>query len=256
MRENSGRRDYCKCVWAPHERGPVLLKSIGVVLLFSYFFFQSVWAILPMSVTGVLFFIIEVRKKIDADREELVMQFRECMLSVVTSMKAGYAVENAFLESMEDMRLLYGEASFIYRELELIRRGMVINITLEELLQDLAVRSNSKEIKEFAEVFSIAKLSSGNLAGIMEASARLIGRQMDAKAEIRTLLLAKQTEMNVMKAMPFGIMVYIGITYPGYFNALYHNGMGVILMSGCLLVYLVAYALGEHMLKRIGEELL
>ena len=60
------------------------------------------------------------------------MQFKECLLAVANSLRTGYAVENAFLESREDIRLLFGERSVMYGELELIRRGMIVNITLED----------------------------------------------------------------------------------------------------------------------------
>lgn len=74
------------------------------------------------------------------------------------SLKAGYAVENAFLESREDIRMLYGERSVMYCELELIRRGMILNITLEELVEDLAERSGCDEIRQFSAVLSVANV--------------------------------------------------------------------------------------------------
>lgn len=39
-------------------------------------------------------------------RWELTVQFKECLLAVANSLRTGYAVENAFLESREDIRLL------------------------------------------------------------------------------------------------------------------------------------------------------
>ena len=256
MRESSKRRDYHVYEWSYREFAWTVLQSVGVVLLFSLFFYRSIWAVLPLMPVGVLFFRQRTAHKRDVYQENMIEQFRECMLSVATSMKAGYAVENAFMESAGDMCLLYGEDSAIYQELELIRRGLVINITLEELLLDLAVRSDSEEIKEFAEMFAIAKRNSGNLAEIMESSARLIGRRLDTKSEIRTLLGGKQLELTVMRGMPFAIMAYIGVTYPGYFDPLYYNWQGVLLMSGCLVLYLVAYLLGEYILRKIEEEVL
>lgn len=195
------------------------------------------------------------QKKRDCIGEELTLQFKECILSVAASLKAGYAVENAFLESRSDMEMLYGRESHIYQELELIRRGLIINITLEEQLNDLADRSGSEEIRQFAVVFTIAKRSGGNLPEIIHESAELIGRRVDARQEMQTMLSGRRMEQNIMKIMPFGVLAYIGFSYPGYFDILYHNWQGVIIMTVCLGIYLTAYIMGEKILRKIAGEM-
>ena len=249
------RRDYHKCRWKPKELVIAVGKSVLVVVLLAYFFYRSVWAMLPLSVIGVLFFRMESERRIETTREELISEFKECILSVAASLKAGYAVENAFVESRNDMRLLYGEESVIYAELEHIRRGMVINITLEELLSDLAVRSGSDDIVQFAQVFAIAKKSGGRLPDIIQTTAEMIGRRIDARQEIRTLLSGRQMEQNIMKLMPFGILFYIGSSYQGYFDSFYHNLQGVAIMTVCLVVYVAAYVLGDKILQQIARKM-
>lgn len=232
-----------------------MIKAVAVVSLLAYFFYRSVWAAIPLSAVGVCFFLKERERKGKQCREELNAQFKECILSVAASLKAGYAVENAFLESRGDIKLLYGEESYLYAELECIRRGLVINITLEELLADLAVRSDSDDICQFAQVFAIAKRSGGNLPEIMQTTALLIGRKMDAEQEIRTSLSGRQMEQTVMKLMPFGILLYIGSSYPGYFDSLYHAPQGIAIMTGCLAVYLAAYVIGDKTLEKIAAKM-
>ena len=214
------------------------------------------WAGIPLLLVGIAYFRMLEQQKIEKCKRELVMQFKECILSVAISLRAGYAVENAFLESGRDMRLLYGENSLIYRELELIRRGLVINITLEELLGNLAERSGSKEIGQFAEVFVIAKRNGGNLSEIIAGSAGIIGQKIEGRMEMETLLSGRQMEQRIMKMMPFGILLYIGITYPGYFDMLYHNWQGAAIMTLCMGIYLSAYVLSDKILKKISDELL
>lgn len=226
-----------------------------VVCFLAYFFYRSFLAVLPLSIVGILFFrSLTVRKK-ERCVEELTIQFKECILSAAASLNAGYAVENAFMESRSDMCLLYGEDSLINQELELIRRGLVINIALEEQLMDLAERSGSEEIGQFAQIFSIAKRSGGSIPEIIRVSSELIGQKIDTEQEIQTLLSGRQMEQNIMKLMPFGILAYIGLSYPGYFDSLYHNWQGVAVMTGCLGIYLTAYVLGERIMSKIREEM-
>ena len=255
MKVSLKRRDYHKYLWKSGELPAAVGKSAVVVGTLAYFFYRSVWSLFPLSVVGVAFFYNLRQQKINAAREELTIQFKECILSVSSALKAGYAVENAFLESRADMLVLYGEDSMIYSELELIRRGLVINITLEEQLMDLADRSGCVEIAQFAQVFVIAKRNGGNIPEIIRASSELIGRRIAARQEMLTLLSGRKMEQNIMKLMPFGILFYVGVSNPGYFDVLYHNWQGVAIMTVCLVVYLGACVLGDYILKRISREI-
>lgn len=62
-------------------------------------------------------------------------------------------------------------------------------------------------------------------------------------------------ELGIMKIMPFGILLYIDMGNPGYFDSLYHNLTGAVIMTGCLGVYLGAYLLGERIMKGIMAEM-
>lgn len=249
------RQDYHKCHWKPKELVMTVGKSVFVVGFLAYFFYRSIWAVLPLSIIGIFFFRLECRRQTDRVRGELTGQFKECILSVAASLKAGYAVENAFVESRNDMRLLYGENSIIYQELELIRRGLVINIALEELLADLAARSGSDDIVQFAQVFAIAKKSGGKLPEIIQSTAERTGRRIDARMEIHTLLSGRQMEQNIMELMPFGILLYVGSSYKGYFDSFYHNLQGIVIMTVCLVVYIAAYLLGNKILQQIVQSM-
>ena len=251
MKKSSERRDYAECRWSNWDRGVAITKAAGLTCLWAWFFYRSLWAVLPLSGVGILYYRMLRQNYVEQCRERLVLEFRECILSVGTALRAGYAVENAFVEAGKDMRLLFGEYSLIYQELELIRRGMVINITLEELLKDLADRSHSDELQQFAEVFVIAKRSGGNFADIINSSAEIIGRQIEMRQEVQTLLSGRQMEQTVMKLMPFGILIYISFAYPGYFDVLYHNLQGIVIMTACLAVYLTAFVMSDRIVKKI-----
>ena len=208
---------------------------------------------LPMSAVGIWFFRGLQKQRIRRNQRELEAQFRECIRSVAASLRAGYAVENAFGESEEDMLLLYGRDASIYRELLLIRRGLTMNLPLEGLLMNLAERSGSDAIRQFAEVFTIAKRGGGNLTEIISQSIGLIGQQIDMRQEMQTILSGRRMEQGIMKVVPFGILLYIGITNPGYFDDLYGNLTGVAAMTVLLFIYLAAYGMSERILEGLEE---
>ncbi|MCM1541085.1 MAG: type II secretion system F family protein [Blautia sp.] len=255
MKKNLRQRDYSGYRWKKGELALTVLFSAMITVFFAVFFYRSMVAVLPMSVIGIFCFRSIRNRKIERTKRELTAQFRECILSVSASLRAGYAVENAFRECRRDMELLYGEGALICDELDYIRRGLDINIVLEELIADLANRSGCPEIREFAQVFVLAKRNGGSMPDIIRSSAVVIGQKIELQQEIATMLSGKQMEQNIMKLMPFGILLYISVTNHGYFDVLYHNWQGAALMTGCLGVYLLAYAMGEKVMGKIQAEM-
>lgn len=255
MKTSLKLRDYGSYSWGKGELAAAVLVSAAVTVFFAIFFYRSAIAVLPMSAIGVYCFCSIRRKKIERTKEELTVQFRECILSVSASLQAGYAVENAFRESRQDMAMLYGEEALICEELDYIRRGLAINIVLEELLAGLAERSGCQEIREFVQIFILAKRNGGSMPDIIKGSAVMIGQKMELRQEIAVMLSGKQMEQNIMKGMPFGILLYIGLANRGYFDVLYHNWQGVALMTGCLGIYLLAYVMGERVMDKIRLEM-
>ena len=232
-----------------------IAESVGIMTLLSYFFYRNVLAMVPMTAIGIFFYRGKRRDRIKRNREILEDEFKECIASVSASMKAGYAVENAFRESEADMIRIYGKEAFIVNELALIRRGLEMNIPLENLLESLAQRSGSEHIEQFSQVFEIAKKRGGSMPEIIKTSTEVITRQIDIRSEMRTVLSGRRMEQNIMKIVPFAIVLYIGFSNKGYFDSLYGNLNGVMIMSGCLALYVFAYFLGDRILGKIEKEM-
>lgn len=246
------RRDYHKYCWKAGERIRSILLCAGLTGVLAYFFYRSILAAVPLSAVGFLAFREIGRNKARRAREELAAQFREYILAVATSLQAGYSVENAFLECRQDMALMYGEDALICRELNFVKRGLDINISLEELLEDMADRSACDDIAQFAQIFALAKRNGGNMTEIIRNSANQIGKKIGLRQEIQTLLGGKKLELAIMRVMPFGILCYINMGNPGYFDSMYHNLPGIGVMTACLAVYLGACLLGESIMDSLA----
>ena len=221
-------RDYHKYCWKKGERWKVIAISVGIMAGMAYFFYHSIWAMIPLSAVGIYVFLQMRNDKAEKEREELTVEFRECILAVATSLQAGYSVENAFLDCKQDMILMFGEDMPISRELLIVRRGLAINIPLEELLSNLAYRSRCDDIAQFAQIFALAKRNGGNMAEIIRSSANQIGKRIELKQEVQMRVSGKKMELTIMQLMPFAILFYVNVGSPGYFDSLYHNLTGII----------------------------
>ncbi len=184
------------------------------------------------------------------------MEFRDCILSVSANLRAGYSVENAFEESMRDVQSLYGGESLMRGELQRMKKGIAHNVPLEVLLLELGERSGSGNIREFGEVFAIARGSGGRLPEIIQSTADLIGERIALQQEIQTTLSGRLFEQKIMSIMPFLLVGYVEAGNHGFFDCLYHNPAGIFIMSGCLLVYLAAVRLADQTCAGIMRALL
>ena len=212
-----------------------------ITVFFCQFFYRSLWAGLALWPIGVYVYqktrINHKKKRI----EKLEIEFKDCILSVSANLRAGYSVENAFFECQSDMLILYGKDSFIIKELKHVQKGIHNNSPLESVLHELGERSTNEVIKEFAQVFSIANKSGGNLPEIIQSTVQIISQEISIRQDIQVMISGRIFEQKMMNVIPFLLVLYIELTNPGFFDALYHNMIGCVVMTGCMLVYIVAY---------------
>lgn len=252
MRKSVGREDKRKNDLFPltvAERRLMVIKSILVVLLLDYFFYQSLWALFPLSVVGLFYYRMEEKGLCKKKKEQAREQFKELLLLVSAGQKAGFSAENAFLSSYGDMKALYGRESSVCRMIHILKSGRENNIPFPQLWKQIGNQSGIAEIREFAQIYEISHESSGNMASVMEKTADIIIHKIETEKEIVVLLSARRLEQKIMNVMPFLIMFYIGLTSPGYFEGLYRSFGGALIMSACLLVYLWAYAMSEKIVS-------
>ena len=177
------------------------------------------------------------------------MQFKDMILSVAANQRAGYSIENAFREAYRDMEMLYGAKGLICVEIKHIMVGLDNNMVLEKLLYELGQRSHEPDIMQFADVFYIAKRSGGNMTDILAKTASVIEQKMETDREIQLMVSARKLEQKIMNAVPFLILFYVSSTSRGFFDVLYHNLAGIVVMTVCLGVYGAAYRLSRRIVE-------
>ncbi len=176
----------------------------------------------------------------EKNKQILKSQFREMILSMATNLKVGYSPENAFLEAYADLSKLYGTKSRIIYELETIKKGLSVNISFDKLLRDFEKKCEIEEISEFVDIFCLAGKTGGNLVEIIDSTANMISEKITIDGEIDVITRAGKMERHIMMVIPFLIVLYIECTNKNFFSPLYHNPTGILVMSVCLLIYLVA----------------
>ncbi len=224
------------------------LLYLLLFLFLGRLFYGNLLAGLP----GICFLPAALKRKAgqlaDKRRHELTMEFKELILAYANALRAGYSVENAFLEAVKEIAYLFDEDAMIMQECRQIAGKMKNGHSIEELLSDLGRRSGCEDIADFASVFSVAKRSGGNMPSIMSDTAARISEKVSLTEEISLMFAQKRLEQRMMDVLPIAIMLYISAASPGYFSAMYGNAAGIAVMTVCLAVYTGAYLISGRIM--------
>lgn len=249
MSENYRRPDYEKYALSVKEGIRYIGEGCVIVGLIGYFFYRSVKAAVLFSPMILLYVKKKKKDLCRKRRQDLGVQFKDALKSVTGSLQAGYSIENAFAEAYQDMVEYHGKESIIAKELSLIRMGIRNNVPVEDLVEDMGNRSGVEDIQNFAGILRVGKQSGGNLHTLFENTMMVIEEKISLKQEIQTLISAKKLEARIMSVIPFGIILYVDLTSKGYFDALYADIAGRMLMSVCLAVYIAAIGMMEKIMN-------
>lgn len=232
----------------------LLLKTGIAVLLICKTFYNTVYALPPMMIVGYFYYRSERRKLSDKKKQETREQFKELLLLVSTRQRAGYSVENALIDSIPDMRFLYGENSGIYRILTLLQNGFRNHIPLENIWTEAGGELHLPEINDFAKIYELSYKRSGNMTEIMDRTALAIIEKEELEKEIYLNLCAREYEMKIMSIMPFAMILYVSVSSPGYFDEMYKNPLGIVFMSIALTIYIFSYVLATKIVHIENQE--
>ena len=241
--------DYGKYRYSQKEILKYIGESAALCGAVDYLFYQTPWVMLLVVPVSVFFLKWKKKQMIRERKRRLNYQFRDALNSMSVAVQAGYSVENAVKESLKEMQVFYSDDVAILRELEIMVRQIRVQVPVEQAVEELSERTKLPDVENFAGVFVTAKRSGGNLMSIIRNTADQIGDKIDVKREIDTMLAAKKYEFQVMSVIPFGIVLYMTVSFSEFMGNLYGNIAGRGVMTGCLIIYLGAYGLGRKIIE-------
>lgn len=219
---------------------------VGII---AWLFYNTWLAVIPLISIGIWYW--HGWREECCKKKELIFreQFQNGIQILASLLKAGYSVENAIRETEKDLRPLYQEDSRIRIEFGRMIRELDMNLTAEQVLKSFAERIDQEDVRNFVTVFAAAKRTGGDSISILKETVRIIGGKIETEREIQTVLAAKRLEFQVMCVIPLGMIGYMRMAFPEFLTVLYGNLPGVLLMTGCMGVYIFAYCLGKRMIR-------
>lgn len=226
-----------------------MAKAAGIAVTTAWLYYRSLWAVLPLMPIGAWMFLMMENEVARKKEVEFQMQFKEAIQAVSSALNTGYSVENAFREAQKELKLIYPADARISQELLVIIRQLRMHISMEQILEEFALRVQTEDVWNFVTVFAAAKKCGGNMIGIIQNTVSQIGDKIDVKREIDTILASKRYEFRVMSTVPYVIIGYMSLSFPEFMDSLYGNVLGIGVMTVCLVIYMGAYYLGVRLIR-------
>ena len=226
-----------------------LLQGGGILCIISYLFYGNLyWALLfsPYLIWHIKSWEKQTIKK---KKEQFRLQFKEAIQSIAAALNVGYSVENALKETVKDLSGLYKKDDVILKECSYMIRQLQMNVPIETAMKEFAERTGEEDVDTFVTVFCMAKRSGGDTMEMIRNVVRQMGDKIDVEREIETILTAKKLEFRILTWVPLGMVAYLKLSFPELTRILYGNGVGVVVMSICLIIYVAAYELGRRMVE-------
>lgn len=224
-----------------------VVGMIAGAVVFQIFFGLWIFSILAAAgcgIVGILAYKSILHKKRNA---LLLLKFRDMLESISTSLGSGKNTTQAFSDARSDMKNQYGEQTDIVKELDIILSGLESNVTAEVLLKDFAKRSHNENIQNFADVFSVANRTGGNIRQIVYETKNVINDKINVEQEIQTLISGKKNELNIMMVLPL-----IVVTQVKSMQASDTTGdmlFNFIVRLVALGMFVLAYIIGKRLMK-------
>lgn len=223
------------------------LKQMGLCLLTAYLFFGAWWSLLLLAPFYAMEFRRERARRKEREATEFAEQFRDGLQCVLASLEAGYSIENSFIKATDDLLVMFPREAPIVRSFQNIKSQLANGANIEDLVMEMGENSNVEDVRNFAEVFLIAKRTGGDIIGVIRLTTGTLYQKQEVLREIRTVLLAKQMEVRVMKAMPYGILLYFQLFSPGFLQPLYTGVVGRLVMATVLVLYIGCCRLADKL---------
>lgn len=237
------------------EKISLLIMGIVISLIVAYLFYNSALFVIPLLVPVEIIIIKSYGKMREKRRlRQIEGEFEEMLDCLAGALRAGYSLDNAFVECRKELVVMYGDTSLLVKELNIICHGLKMNIPIEKLVYNMAAGTRVRTISEFAQVLAIAKRTGGDFVSVIRQNADAIRSKRLVLDEIETMIAAKKYENLIMNLMPPGMILYLRITSPEYTKPLYNNVMGICIMTLVFIIYIAGIYFGARIMDIDKEE--
>ncbi len=170
-------------------------------------------------------------------KAQLILEFKEFLYSLIVSLSAGYSLENALKNVINELEMVFPNGSFIIDEIEYITKRISLGESVDTAFKQFSERANINAISLFTSSISIGITQGGNLVEVLKQNSNMIIDELNIQTEIDVITSEKQFELKVLKVFPFLLIAALEYTSYDFMSVLFTSVIGRIGMSiACLII--------------------
>lgn len=191
--------------------------------------------------TGV--WVFRLARKRRQRRNRLVRQLPDAMDFFARALRAGNPFISALKAAPEEM------PQPIAREFEIAFEEMNYGLDFQEVMENLARRTDAEEVRFFVTAVLVQKTTGGNLAEIMNRIATLLRERIKTRGEVEIQAAEMKASAHVLIALPFFVAGILHLMNPEYFMVLFENQIGRYIVYAQLGLMFVGYLIIRRMVN-------
>lgn len=246
-----GLIDYRIYHYTPVEFIFIVFVAGVVLALIGYLFYQSI--IMAIIFASLSLFIPKLYRprKIQKRKDELSRQFQQALFSLSSSLVAGRSIENAFIEVVKDLYLIYPDPeTLIIKELEQINKRVANREPIEVAIKEFSDRAEIEDITNFTDVFITCKRTGGDLVEVIRRTSNMISEKFEIQQEISVMVAQKKFESNAITLAPVVMVGFLSYTSAEYMKPLYSWAeLGPIVMTISLAIIIFSFWLCQRIMN-------
>ncbi len=219
--------------------------------LFSVLFFRSFNMAILVTLGSTFYPGFLIKQKKAKEKKTLNYQFRDALLAINNSMKAGSSLNGAIGSAALDMRKIYSKSKSkpIVEEFDFTLKDLEIGVPVEDALKNLKKRCDLEDINDFVNIALITKKQGGNLVETIERLTGTITDRIQIENEIGTLVASKKMEAKMLTFSPIFLVILLSFMSPDYMSPLYDTMIGQIMMIVGVLLLVLNYFIGKKIIE-------
>ncbi|HHT38601.1 MAG TPA: hypothetical protein GXZ95_04220 [Mollicutes bacterium] len=168
------------------------------------------------------------RKRIEKDILNAIIMLNNAFKSGQSTMQAIEIVMNEMEGPIkEEFRKMHTEISY--------------GLSFETVFKRFYERVNVEEISYITSSLTILNKTGGNIVKVFSSIERSLFGKRKLEAELKALTASSRTMSRILLALPFVFIGIILLLNPTYFNPLFENMIGLIILF-CMMLFYVLYA--------------
>jgi tight adherence protein B len=222
------------------------------VLLFTFIgTFMTIWLLSVVIHSFLLAFVLGlmvpfvvrswIKRKVDKMRRQFGEQLPDNLQVLASALRAGHSFIGALSVVVEDAP----EPS--RTEFRRVVADEQLGVPLDQALQVVVERMESRELEQVAVVAALQRESGGNTAEVLDAVTDTIRERFELRRTVQTLTAQGRMSRWIVSGLPAFLLVVLTIINPTYMHVLYATTTGRIL----LVFATVMVISGSLVIKRI-----